>query len=379
MTATAKTAGENTKVQGMEMSASTTIGAAVALATILAAGPLSARTMVYISNADSREISVLELDAQAGELKPVQTVAVTGSAMPMAISPDRRQLYVSLRSQPFSVSSFAIDQQSGKLDLLSTVPLPDNMAYISTDRSGRFLLSASYTGDKIAINPIGPQGLVQGEPVQIVQTRKNAHAILTDRSNSHVFASNLGGDILLQYRFDATTGRVAPNDPPFVETKPGAGPRHFIFHPNDRFVYLVNELDGTLNSYRFDASKGTLTAAGSQSIMPPGFSGGAPASAEIRITPDGRLLYASERTSNTIAAFRVNGETGALTPAGNFATETQPRGFNIDPRGRFLIAAGQKSNSATLYAIDAETGALKELKRYPLGKNPNWVEIVDLP
>jgi hypothetical protein len=184
MTATAKTAGENIEVQGMEMSPSTTIGAAVALATILAAGPVSARTMVYISNADSREISVLELDAQAGELKPVQTVAVTGSAMPMAISPDRRQLYVSLRSQPFSVSSFAIDQQSGKLDLLSTVPLPDNMAYISTDRSGRFLLSASYTGDKIAINPIGPQGFVQGEPVQVVQTRKNAHAILTDRSNS---------------------------------------------------------------------------------------------------------------------------------------------------------------------------------------------------
>lgn len=361
------------------MNATKNIGAAALLAVMMIAMPAAAKTMVYVSNADSREISVLELDAQSHELKPVETVPVSGTAMPMAVSPDKRHLYVSLRSQPFSVSSFAIDQQTGKLALLSTVPLPDNMAYVATDRSGRFLLSASYTGDKIAINPIDKPGFVNAEPVQVVQTRKHAHAILTDRANKHLFASNLGGDILLQYRFDAATGRVAANDPPFVETKKGAGPRHFVFSPDDRFAYLVNELDGTLNSYRFDAGKGTLTEMGSVSIVPPGFQGAAPASAELRITTDGRFIYASERTSNTIAAFRVDGATGVLTSAGNFATETQPRGFNIDPSGRFLVAAGQKSHSATLYAIDAATGALKALKQYPLGKNPNWVEIIDLP
>ncbi|AMJ63418.1 6-phosphogluconolactonase [Bosea sp. PAMC 26642] len=349
------------------------------LAVMMTTMPAAAKTIVYVSNADSREISVLELDARAGELKPVETVSVSGTAMPMAVSPDRRQLYVSLRSQPFSVSSFAIDGKSGRLTLGSTVPLPDNMAYVSTDRTGRFLLSASYGGDKIAINPIGPQGLVQAEPVQVVATRKNAHAILTDRSNTHVFASNLGGDILLQYKFDAATGRVVPNDPPFVETKKGAGPRHFVFSPDDKFAYLLNELDGTLNTYRFDAGKGTLSETTSVSVVPPGFQGGAPSSAELKITPNGRFIYASERTSNTIAAFRVDAATGALTPAGNFATETQPRGFSIDPSGRFLVAAGQKSDSATLYAIDTESGALKELKRYPLGKNPNWVEIIELP
>lgn len=354
-------------------------GAAALLAAIMGVMPAAAKTIVYVSNADSREISVLELDAALRHLKPVETVAVSGTAMPMAISPDRRHLYVSLRSQPFSVSSFAIDQQSGKLDLLSTVPLPDNMAYVATDRTGRFLLSASYTGHKIAINPIGPQGFVQGEPVQVVETRKHAHAVLTDRSNRHLFASNLGGDILLQYRFDAATGRLTSNEPAFIETKAGAGPRHFVFHPNDRFLYLVNELDGTVDSHAFDAAKGVLLKLGSASILPPSFSGGAPASAEIRITPDGRFLYASERTSNTIAAFKVNNETGGLTTAGSFATETQPRGFNIDPRGRFLVAVGQKSNSATLYGIDPETGALQELQRIGLGKNPNWVEIVDLP
>ena len=354
-------------------------GAAALLAGMIAAMPAAAKTIVYVSNADSREISVLELDAQAGELKPVETVTVSGNAMPMAVSPDKRHIYVSLRSQPFSVSSFSIDRQTGKLSLVTTAPLPDNMAYVATDRSGRFLLSASYGGDKIAINPIGAGGVVGAEPVQVVATRKNAHAILTDRANAHLFASNLGGDVLLQYKFDAATGRVAPNDPAFVETKKGAGPRHFVFSPDDKFAYLVNELDGTLNSYRYDAGKGTMTEIGSVSIVPPGFQGGAPSSAELRITPDGRFLYASERTSNTIAAFRVDAATGALTAAGNFATETQPRGFNIDPSGRFLVAVGQKSDHATLYAIDAASGALKDLKRYPLGKNPNWVEIIDLP
>ena len=354
-------------------------GVGALLGLMMAAMPATAKTIVYVSNADSREISVLELDAQSRELRTVETVPVSGTAMPMAISPDKRHLYVSLRSQPFSVSSFAIDPQTGRLAPLATVPLPDNMAYVATDRSGRFLLSASYTGDKIAINPIDRPGFVNAEPVQVVQTRKHAHAILTDRANKHLFASNLGGDILLQYTFDAATGRVAANDPPFVETKKGAGPRHFVFSPDDKFAYLVNELDGTLNSYRFDAGKGTLTELGSVSVVPPGFKGGAPASAELRVTPDGRFIYASERSSNTIAAFRVDGVSGALTPVGNFATETQPRGFNIDPSGRFLVAAGQKSDSATLYAIDVESGALKELKRYPLGKNPNWVEIIDLP
>ncbi|PZN96417.1 MAG: 6-phosphogluconolactonase [Hyphomicrobiales bacterium] len=361
------------------MTPAKTTGAAALLAAMMAAMPAAAKTIVYVSNADSREISVLELDAQAGELKPVETVAVTGTAMPMAVSPDKRHLYVSLRSQPFSVGSFSIDRQTGKLSPLGTAPLPDNMAYVATDRSGRFLLSASYGGDKIAINPIGAGGAVGAEPVQVVATRKNAHAILTDRANAHLFASNLGGDVLLQFKFDAATGKITPNDPAFVETKKGAGPRHFVFSPDDKFAYLVNELDGTVNAYRYDAGKGTMTEIGSVTIVPPGFQGGAPSSAELRITRDGRFLYASERTSNTIAAFRVDGATGALTPAGSFATETQPRGFNIDPSGRFLVAVGQKSDHATLYAIDAASGALKDLKRYPLGKNPNWVEIIDLP
>lgn len=135
------------------MGASGMIGTAMTLA-LTSAAPAIAKTMVYVSNADSGEISVLQLDAQAGALVPVETVPVSGTAMPMAISPDRRHLYVSLRSQPFSVSSFAIDQQTGKLDLLSTVPLPDNMAYVATDRSGRFLIAAGQKSNSATLHAI---------------------------------------------------------------------------------------------------------------------------------------------------------------------------------------------------------------------------------
>jgi len=354
-------------------------GAMLALAATLLSQPAMSATIVYIANADSREISVMRLDARTGALAAIETTPTAGTVMPLAISPDRRRLYASLRSEPYSVSTFAIDPKNGKLALLATVPLPDNMAFLSTDGSGRFLLSASYTGNKIAINPIGAAGIALGEPVQVVPTGKNAHAIRTDRANRHLFATNLGSDVVLQFAFDATTGTVTPNQPPAVETRQGAGPRHFVFHPNDRFVYSTNELDGTVNSYGYDAAAGTLRLIGSVSAVPPDFKGPAPATADIHITPDGRFLYASERTSSTLAAYRVDAQSGALTPVGNYATETQPRGFNIDRRGRLLIAVGQKSNAATVYAIDPRSGALKPLHHYPVGKNPNWVEIVDLP
>ena len=344
---------------------------------MLVAPAVSAHTMVYIANADSREIYVLELDEKNGDLKIVEKVAVTGSVMPLAISPDRKYLYASLRSEPYSVSSFAIDPATGKLTLLRTTPLADNMAYISTDRTGRYLFGASYSGNKISINLINPTGEVNPSPLQVIPTGKNAHCILTDLSNKFLFASNLGNDVILQYQFDAATGKVTPNNPPSVETKKGAGPRHFIFTPNRRFVFGTNELDGTLNTYRLDAS-GALTLINSTSVMPAG-SGAKPWTADLHLTPDGKFLYASERTTSTLAAFRVDSASGKLTFIGSYPTETQPRGFNIAPRGKYLLAVGQKSDRLSVYEINRKSGALRQLSQMDVGKNPNWVEIVALP
>jgi len=336
--------------------------------------------VVYVSNADSREIHVLSLDDGTGMVSLVQRMPVPGPVMPLAVSPSRRFLYASLRSAPFAVSTLAIDAAAGTLTLLATGPLPDNTAYLSTDKAGRFLFGASYSGDTISVQPIGEQGVVQARPVQVIPTSPHPHSIIVDPSNRYLFVPSLGGDRILQYRFDQTTGHLTPNTPSFVEAAKGAGPRHLVFHPGGRFAYATNELDATVGAYRFDAASGTLRPAGAARGLPPDFAGPPPfAAADLHVTPDGRFLYASERASSTLAGFKIDAGSGRLTAAGSFATEQQPRGFNIDPRGRYLLAVGQLSHSMTVYAIDRDTGALAPRHRYPMGRNPNWVEIIDRP
>jgi 6-phosphogluconolactonase len=349
-----------------------------ALLAILSPLPASSAMMVYVANAASREIGVLTLDETNGHVQEITRVPVTGDVFPLAISPDRRFLYAGLRSEPYGVTTMAIDQSSGALTPLATEKLPDNMAYISTDRTGRFLFGASYFGDKISVNPIGQLGFVQPRPVQVIPTRPKAHAILADPSNSFVFATNLGGDIILQYRFNDVTGELTPNTPPFVETAKGAGPRFFVFHPGGRFVYATDELGNAVDTYRFDPAAGTLTPASSAKVAPADVNG-TPAPADLHITPNGRFLYASERTSNTLAGYRIDVETGALTLISHTPTEEKPRGFAIDPRGRFVLAVGETSNAMTVYAIDQEAGTLTPTFHAPMGKDPNWIEMLEIP
>jgi len=336
--------------------------------------------VVYVSNADSAEIYVMRLDGVTGAATLEQQVPVTGAAGPLAISPSRRFLYAAIRSQPFRAVSLAIDPVNGRLRLLSTVPLPDNMAYISVDRTGRFLLSASYSGNQISINPIDAHGLVDARPVQVTPTPPRPHAILTDPTNRHLFVPSLGGDVILQFRFDPATGRATPNVPGSTAARAGAGPRHFTFHPSQRFAYCTNELDASVTGYRYDATMGSLALIGTETLLPPDFRATGPfAAADVHVTPNGRYLYATERASHTISAFQVDEQDGNLAPIDHFPTEQQPRGFNIDPRGRFLLAVGQKSNRMSLYTIGETTGALALHQRYPMGRAPHWVEILALP
>lgn len=349
----------------------------LSLALLLSAAMSNAATVVYVSNADSKEISVLRLDDEKGDLALVQTVPVGGQVMPMAVSPDRKFLYAALRSQPYTVASFAIDARDGRLSPIGTAPLPDSMASIGVDRIGRTLFAASYGGHKLSVSPIGRDG-VAGAAAQVVPTGQNAHAVLVDPSNRHLFITNLGVDAVMQMRFDAATGQVSPNTPPIHATRAKAGPRHLVFHPNGRFVYLLNELDASVDVLAFDPQQGTLATLQTLTTLPAGFSG-KPWAADLHLTPDGRFLYTSERTTSTLAAFAVDGSTGRLQLLGHTPTEKQPRGFNVDPSGRYLVAVGQLSHAVTLYAIERDSGALKPLKSYSLGQNPNWVEIVSLP
>jgi 6-phosphogluconolactonase len=259
---------------------------------------------------------------------------------------------------------------------------------------------ASYGGDKLAVSPIGENGLVESEAVQVIPTGRNAHSIVPDRSNKFVYAATLGANQVLQFTLDSKTGKLTPNEPPAVSPEAGHGPRRIVVSPDNKNLYVLNELSGHVTQYAIDSGKGTLTLVEGISSVPPEAGlvwgappvGAAPASApaapkddrpkvwaaDIQITPNGKFLYSTERTTNKIALFSVAPGTGKLAYVANFATEAQPRGIRIDPTGQYLIASGEKSDRLSGYKIDQGTGKLSEPNRYPAGNGANWVEIVEV-
>jgi 6-phosphogluconolactonase len=361
----------------------------VVAALMTAAGAAQAATFVYVSNAEDGTIGTYTLAAD-GTLQPGARVDAGKPVMPMSVSPDKRFLFAAIRSKPFTVVTYAIDRGTGALTRVATGPLADSLPYILADQTGRYLLGASYGGNLVSVNPIGKDGKVS-DPIQVMPTARNAHAIITDRTNRYVFVPHLGTDQIFQFRFDAKTGTLTANTPPLVQLKAMTGPRHMVMSPDNRFAFLLNELVATVTTLALDAATGLLTEAGSASALPPdtrlvpGAPRGGPGqrdvsndiwASDLHVTPDGKFLYAAERTSSSIGAFRVDGATGALTYLSSTPTEKQPRGFRIDPRGRYMVVTGEKSDTLSVYEIDQASGALKPLQKYPTGKGSNWVEIV---
>jgi 6-phosphogluconolactonase len=356
--------------------------------------PALAATFVYVSNAEDGEIGMYTLQMD-GSLQPGQRFKAAKVVMPMTVSPDKRFLIAAVRSKPFEAYTYAIDRNSGALNLVGTGPLAESFPYIALDRGGRFLLGASYGGHLVSVNPVGADGRV-GEPLQVIPTARNAHAIRTDNTNRFVFVPHLATDQVFQFLFDEKSGRLTANTPPLVQLKQGTGPRHLIVSGDNRFVYLLNELTATVTTLSLDANTGTLKELDFVSALPAdtklvtgmprgavGAAGAPPRNtdndiwaSDLHLTPNGRFLYAAERTSSTLGAFRVDAQSGKLTYLGNTPTEKQPRGFRIDPTGRFVVVSGEKSDTISSYSIDAESGGLKPIGRYPTGKGSNWVEIV---
>jgi len=239
------------------------------------------------------------------------------------------------------------------------------------------LLSASYPGNKLTINPIDEKGHVVEKTTQIIADKPKAHCILVDATNKYCYATALGSDIIMEWKFDPASGTLSPNGPGEIHTKPGAGPRHMALHPNRRFLYLITETTDTIGAYAIDPASGTLAERQFVDALPAGFKE-QPAAADLHVTPDGRFLYGSERKTSTLAGYRIDPDKGTLTPIGHFPTEKTPRGFSIDLRSRFLLSVGLDSNAMTVYRIDPQSGALTSLKQYAMAQQPNWIEIVDL-
>lgn len=364
-------------------------------ALLMLASAAQAATFVYVSNAEDGNIGMYTLPTD-GTLQPGPRVDAGKPVMPMSVSPDKRFLYAAVRSKPFTVITYSIDPKTGALTQLSTAPLAESFPYIYVDKTGRWLLGASYGGHLVSVNPVTKDSGKVSEPIQVIPTARNAHAIITDQTNRYVFVPHLGTDQIFQFRLDAKTGKLTANTPPLVQMKAGTGPRHIIMSPDNKFAYLLSELVATVTTLSLDGNTGVLTEVSSASVLPPGSTlvpgaprgaVGAPGQAprdvsndiwasDLHVTPDGKFLYAAERTSSSIGAFSVDTTTGKLTYLSSTPTEKQPRGFRIDPKGRYMVVSGEKSETLSVYEIDSASGALKPLQKYPTGKGSNWVEIV---
>jgi 6-phosphogluconolactonase len=338
---------------------------------------------LYVCLQDEDRIATFAMDAGSGQLTPQAAVPAAGGPSVMAVSPDRSTLYVGHRTQP-AISSFRIDQNTGGLTLLGAVAVAHAPTFLAPDRTGRYLLCAYYQGGGAAVHPLGADGAVGSPPLDSVTTASGAHAIATDPSNRFAFVphiarlndnvleppkENPGPNMILQFRFDAATGRLTPNSPFRVEPTERLGPRHYCFHPTQDLVYFSNEQGCSVTGYRLDPSTGALAAAQTITTLPQGYTARNTCS-QIHLTGSGRFLYVGNRGHNSIAGFAVDAATGQLSAIGHVSTEAVPSAFALDPAGNFVFAAGTASGRLASYRINGESGALTPLTVYPVGQRP---------
>ncbi|QHM70335.1 6-phosphogluconolactonase [Mixta intestinalis] len=327
------------------------------------------KQVVYTASPESQQIHVWQM-SDDGALTLLQVVDVAGQVQPMVVNPSQPFLYVGVRPQ-FRVIAYRI-ADDGTLSEAGQASLPGSPTHISTDRHGNFLFCGSYNDACVSISPIGADG-VPLEPGQVIKGLEGCHSANIGSDNQTLFVPALKQDRICLFDVHAT-GKLTPHQQEQVTTVEGAGPRHMVFHPNRQYAYCVNELNSTVDVWQLNNAHGQVECVQSLDMQPADFNGTRWA-ADIHLTPDGRHLYACDRTSSTLTIFSVSEDGGLLNVEGHQPTETQPRGFNIDSRGEYLVAAGQKSHHIEVYRIAADRGLLTPLARYAVGQGPMWVVI----
>ena len=325
------------------------------------------------TSGESKGIYLYRFNLSSGELVRLSVTEAVDPSF-LALSPNRRFLYSVNEVEEFSgkksgaLSAFSVNQQTGELTFLNQQPsLGGAPCYVTVDKTGRFVLVANYVGGNFAVLPVRRDGsldeatdMKQGEGSSINERQKgpHAHCIVLDHSNRFAYGCDLGTDKIMIFRFDSRRGKLFPNRTPWVQLKPGAGPRHLTFHPSGRHAYVINELHTTLTVFAHDRSSGNLNEVQTLPTLPPDFTA-ANTSADIHISPDGRFLYCSNRGHDSIAAFKVDPRTGTLTFIAHESTGGKtPRNFAIDPTGAFLLVANQESDKIVVFRRDLRTGKL---------------------
>ena len=332
--------------------------------------------LVYVgtyTGHDSQGIYGYRFDASTGHLTSLGLGAQRDNPSFLTVAPGRRFLYAvnevdQYKGQPTgAVSAFSIDHATGKLSLLNQVSAHDpGPAYISIDRTGKYVFIANYPLGSVAVFPVLADGklgaasdFVRHKGSSIDKKRQSGphgHAIELSSDNHFAIAADLGLDQLIVYPFDARTGKLGP--PHVVKIKPGSGPRHITFSPDGKFVYLINEMGGTMTVFSYGAAQGKLKELQTVSTLHGGFKG-ENSTAEIAVHPSGKFVYGSNRGDDSIVVFAIDHATGRLTFVERVPTQGKtPRNFALDPSGRWLFAANQDSNSIVTFQVNQETGRL---------------------
>ena len=356
------------------------IGMSTLLAASLSAAATSAQeatVRLYIgtyTGEKSRGIYMSQLDLASGALSPAELAAEVKNPSFLAIHPNRPFVYavseVADGAKPSgAVSALAMDPASGKLTLLNQQSSQGaGPCHLVVDPTGKCVLVANYGSGSCAALPIGDDGKV-GEATAAIQhvgksvnpgrqEGPHAHSINLDPANRFAFVADLGLDKVLVYRFDPARGTLAANDPPSAAVAPGAGPRHFAFHPSGKFAYVINEIANTVTAFSYDASRGSLQEIQTITTLPPGYKETS-YTAEVVVHPTGKFLYGSNRGHDSIAVFTIDAATGKLTAGGHQSTLGKtPRNFAIDPTGTWLLAENQGSGTIAVLKIDPKTGGL---------------------
>jgi 6-phosphogluconolactonase len=317
----------------------------------------------------SKGIYSYKFQDSTGKLTPIGLAVQTSNPSFLAVDPSQRFLYAVNENNAGMVSAFAIDPATSDLKLLNQVSSKGSgPCHLSVDKTGKWLFVANYNNGSVAAYRINADGSLSeatatfqhaGKSVNPQrQSGPHAHVTAISPDNRFVLVCDLGLDEVLSYRIDPDKGGMIPNDPPFVKVDAGFGPRHLVFRPDGKFAYVIGEMGGAVTVLSYDAAKGTLHQVQVISTLPPDYTG-MKSGAEIAILPNSKFLYASNRVHNSITTFKIDAAKGTLTAAGNVPSGGKtPRGFVIDPTGHFLLAANQDSNNIVVFKIDQQTGGL---------------------
>jgi 6-phosphogluconolactonase len=343
----------------------------------------------------SEGIYVAKFDATTGKLADPKLAAAVKNPSFLAIHPQGKYLYAVNETADYkkqnvgAISAFAI-QADGSLKFLNDKSSGGaGPCHVVVDKEGRHVLAANYGGGSVCAYSLTDQGELKeqtgfvqhtGSSVNPARQKEpHAHSINLSADNRFAFVADLGLDKILIYKFDAQSGALAANEPPFGLSPAGGGPRHFAFNPTRPMAYANNEMLSSVTAYTYDAKRGELVPTQTITTLPPDASGAHNSTAEVCVHPQGKFVYVSNRGHNSIAVFSVEEKTGRLISVGHQATGINvPRNFCLDPTGKWALVANQQGNSVLVFSIDAATGMLQPTDQKIEVGNPVCVRFLKL-